>query len=282
MENNKRSVLDYLESIEKELQETKEKLYKKANEESNNNNFFVEQNEAMSKDQTNNDPTIGDINRNQDIKNSTSVLLDFLKNSSKSYMFFGSKAKFFKYKFGYIAILLLCIAFGILMIVYTTLSLKKLYFTSIFESIWVGVFCIIEIVYVISKGRTCPKEKLSKYTPYKSHNNRIDDLVFDGEKTIFSVFRILCIISVICNVVLVFTISKSDNEIVVMIASALFFISILYVYVMKNKFYHKYTIVFYEGKNLDGQDLMLVYFPPRYEPLTLEQFKEECKYSGIE
>ena len=202
------------------------------------------------------------------------ALRRFLKLAQKSFMWFGTKTKFYINKIITAFSFLMLIVLGIVSTNTTSMSCGTYSTFSLFENIWV-IFGIFLLVYSVKAKRIYEVNDLAANNPNKGIKDELGMIFFSKEKIAFKVFNSLAIIAVALNIIAIWWIKPSGLSATATIMEVLFFVSIVVSSIMNARFFGNYSIIHVEGKALTNNEVVVLVLPPGAKELMLEEdFKQ--------
>ncbi len=206
--------------------------------------------------------------------NKQKLLQDFLQNSTKTYRWFGEEKDFRKDKTIALSFLICTIAMGIISTILTSISLKIYSTFSLLENIVVYASCW-QLGYVCKLKLSVSDIDLSLHSTdiFVLNGDRLM-ISTNKEKKRYKVFRILCYISIVCNVIGIWTFPGSSKSVLATIFEILFLgciIAARWFYVGLTCMYH---FVYFSGKTIAGRNLTLVWDRNK-ELVTEEDFNKK-------
>ena len=201
----------------------------------------------------------------------------FLKTSKKSWRWLGNLKEFDKSRHLSTFSQILLIVIGFLATIFTSIS-GKLYTTfTFFENIWL-VFAVIMIVHASKAQLKYNSHDLARNNSCKYKQDQYGVWNPGKEKTVFKVFRILGIISVICNIIFIWM-KVSNISLLAMILEILFLGAIIFSSIMNLNLFSGYSLIYLEGKNVPGTEyIVLVWDPVVKEFFTEEEYKKRVPF----
>ena len=206
------------------------------------------------------------------------ILQTFLKQSKKSWMWFGNKAEFKKWKTLSTISLLILLIVGIASSVVSTICFKIYSTFTFFENIWL-IFGIVYLVYSTKAQRIYEVNELKANSSTKYVEDQLGMLFPKKEKIVFRIFKWLAIISVVCNVIAIWAGLGKSNQILATVLEVLFLGAIIFSRIMNVCLFSQYSIIYVEGHNLTTKERVVLVLPPGAKQLMPEEeFKAKMPY----
>ena len=201
----------------------------------------------------------------------------FIRRARKSWMWFGNKAEFKRWKFLAVFSLILLLLFGLASTITTAMSCGFYSPISIFENVWL----IIGIIYLVYASKTQHKYEVNELAA-NSPNKKIKDdtgmIFLSKEKVVFRVFRWIAFVAVVANIIYIWTKPSSFN-ILATIFEVLFLLSMIFVFFMNLNLYAQYSIIYVEGYDPSTKVKKVFVLPPGAKKLiTEEEFKRKVPF----
>lgn len=211
-------------------------------------------------------------------KSDTQILQTFLKQSKKSWRWFGTKADFNKWKVLAIVSLMALLAVGLITSIVSA-SCFKMYSTfTFFENVWM-VCGIIYLVYATKAQLTYEVNALASNSPTKYQRDNVGMLFPTKDKLVFRVFKWLAIISPICNIICVWNGMGKGNQVAATVMEILFLAAVIFAFFMNLNLYAQYSIIWVEGHNLATKERVVLVLPPGAKQLMPEEeFKKKMPF----
>jgi len=191
------------------------------------------------------------VSNKSELKNNIQMIKEFVKKSKKEYLWFGPPKEFSKSKV--IVCIACCLSF-LIGIISTILTCKAAqYYTtfSFFENIYL-VFYIIIVVKVNNCTLRIKDEDLKMNCTDSSFKNADGLIVFDDEKGVYKIFKIIAIVCACLNICYVLFINPNPGKVVATIFELLFIITIIGVRHASVAFYCMYDTVIFTGMNFSN------------------------------
>ena len=201
----------------------------------------------------------------------------FFRNSKKSWRWMGNQKEFSKARSLSIFAQILLLVLGLVSSVITSIS-AKLYTTfTFFENIWL-IFGILLLAYAVKSRLRYDSHSLAKNTNYKYKQDQFGLWNPGKEKIIFRVFKWIGLISVVCNIIFIW-VKASNISWLATIFEVLFLGAIVLSFFMNVSLFAQYSIVYLEGKNMQGtEEITLVWDPLIKQFLTEEEYKAKVPF----
>ena len=206
------------------------------------------------------------------------ILQTFIKQSKKSWRWFGTKDEFAKWKTFAIISLLILLIVGLVTSVISATCFKIYGTFTFFENIWM-VFAVIYLVYASKAQFTYEVNALAANSSRKYETDKLG-MKFPGkEKTVFRVFKWLAIISVPCNIICIWTGMGKNNQVLATIMEILFLVTVIFAYFINLNLFAQYSIIWVDGHNLSTKERVVLVLPPGAKELMLEEeFKKKMPF----
>ena len=201
----------------------------------------------------------------------------FFKHSKKSWRWLGNPKEFAMARKLSIFSQILLIVLGFITTIVTSISAKIYTTFTLFENIWL-IFGIMLLVFAIKSKIKYESGELARNNNYKYTKDQFGLWNPGKEKIVFKVFRIVGIISVVANIIYIW-IKASDISWLATILEVLFLGSIVLSFFMNIALFAQYSIVYLEGKNMQGtENVTLVWDPLLKQFLTEEDYKKKIPF----
>ena len=198
------------------------------------------------------------------------IMQKFLKQAKKSWMWFGNNAEFKKNKALSIMSFVILLIVGIVTTVVSSICFKLYSTFTLFEDIWL-IFGIIYLVYSVRTKRIYEVNELASNSSTKFIKDELGMRLPKREKAVFTIFKVLAIISIVCNIVVIWAGMGKTNQIIATIMEVLFLGAIIFSLVMNNSLFSLYAIIYVEGNNLTTNEKVVLVLPPGAKQLILEE-----------
>lgn len=206
------------------------------------------------------------------------ILQTFLKRAKKSWMWFGNKAEFKRWKTLAIISLLILLIVGLATSIVSTICFKIYSTFTFFENIWM-IFGIIYLVYAARSQKIYEVNALAASSSYKYRKDNVGMMFAGKEKVVFRIFKWLAIISAVCNVIAIWAGMGKSNQVFATIMEILFFGAIIFAYFMNLNLFAQYSIIYVEGHNLTTNGRVVLVLPPGAKGLMPEEeFKQKMPF----
>lgn len=217
-------------------------------------------------------------NTNVSRKSDQEILHIFLKQSKKSWGWFGTKREFSRSKTLAIISLLSLLLVGFATSIVTTNCFKMYSTFTFFENVWM-VFGIVYLVYASKVDFICEVNKLASNSSTKFERDKLGMLFPKKEKFAFRLFKWLAIISVVCNIICVWTELGKANKGLATVMEVLFLAAIIFAFFMVRNLFDLYSIIWVEGHNLTTKEKVVLVLPPGAKQLMPEEeFKKKMPF----
>ena len=211
-------------------------------------------------------------------KSDQEILQTFLKQSKKSWRWFGTKGEFTKWKTLAIISLLILLIVGLATSIVSTVCFKMYSTFTFFENVWM-IFGIIYLVYASKAQLTYEVNTLAANSSTKYDTDKLGMKFPRKEKAVFRIFKWLAIISVPCNIICVWAGMGKGNQVFATIMEVLFLAAIIFAFFMNLNLFAQYSIVWVEGHNLTTKEKVVLVLPPGAKQLMPEEeFKKKMPF----
>ncbi|MDY4935890.1 MAG: hypothetical protein SO132_03880 [Candidatus Enteromonas sp.] len=210
--------------------------------------------------------------------NEKEVIRAFLKQSKKSWRWFGNNAEFNKHKkLAFISILIMLII-GVSSTITTSICFKTYSTFTFFENIWM-IFGIIYLVYISKTKLIYEVNELSTNSSFKYETDKLGMKFQRKEKLVFRIFRWIAIISIICNVIAIWAGLGKGNQILATILELLYLASIVFAFFINLNLYAQYSIIWLEGYKIGSNEKAILVLPTGAKHFILEEeFKKKMPF----
>src|SRR5574344_382673 len=206
------------------------------------------------------------------------ILQTFLKQSKKSWRWFGTKSEFSKWKTLAIISLLILLIVGLATSIISTICFKMYSTFTFFENVWM-VFGIIYLVYACKAQLIYEVNALASNSSYKYETDKLGMKFPRKEKIIFRIFKWLAIISAPCNIICIWAGLGKSNQILATVMEIAFLGAIIFAFFMNLNLYAQYSIIWVEGHNLTTKEKVVLVLPPGAKQLMPEEeFKKKMPF----
>lgn len=211
-------------------------------------------------------------------KSDKEILQTFLKQSKKSWGWFGTRTEFNKWKILAIVSLVILLLVGLITSIFSTVCFQMYSTFTFFENAWM----ICGIIYLVYAGKTqhiYEVNTLASRSPYNYERDHLGMMFPRKEKIVFRIIRWLAAISTIGNIVCIWTSLGKTNQIVATIMEVMFLGAIIFAYFMNLNLYAQYSIIWVEGHNLTTKERVVLVLPPGAKQLMPEEeFKKRMPF----
>ena len=197
------------------------------------------------------------------------ILRQFLKQSRKSWRWFGNRKQFKNHKYLTIASLILFLVLGLISTIVTSICFGYYSAFTLFENIWL-VFGIIYLVHAFKAKQLYEVHALAENCSIKYVEDELGMMFPRKERPIFRVFKWLAVIAIVVNIILIFALGHKV-QIAAFIIELLFLGAILLSTFINFSFFAKYSIIYVHGQNLVTKEKVVVVLPPGAKDLMLEE-----------
>lgn len=206
------------------------------------------------------------------------ILQTFLKQSKKSWRWFGTKSEFSKWKTLAIISLLILLIVGLATSIISTICFKMYSTFTFFENVWM-VFGIIYLVYACKAQLIYEVNALASNSSYKYETDKLGMKFPRKEKIIFRIFKWLAIVSAPCNIICIWAGLGKSNQILATVMEIAFLGAIIFAFFMNLNLYAQYSIIWVEGHNLTTKEKVVLVLPPGAKQLMPEEeFKKKMPF----
>ncbi len=218
------------------------------------------------------------VNKTTPQKSNQEIFQMFLKESKKSWRWFGKKGEFAKQKKLTILSLVILLMVGLITSIVSTICFKIYSTFTLFENVWM-VFGIIYLAYASKTQLTYEVNTFAANSSTRFETDKLGMKFPNKEKTVFRVFKWLAIISVLCNIICIWGGMGKSNQILATIMEILFLAAIIFAFFMNVNLYAQYAIIWVEGHNLTTKEKVVLVLPPGEKHLIPEaEFKKQMPY----
>ena len=199
------------------------------------------------------------------------LLYKFLKQSKKSWRWFGTRKEFKTKKTLAIISLIFLLLVGFITTIVSTMCFKLYSTFTLFENAWM-IISIIYLVYASKATYIYETNALAASSPLKYKTDAVGMKFHGKEKLVFRIFKWLAIISVVCNIIVIWAGMGKDYKVLATVMEVLFLCSIIFAYVMNNLFFFiNYLIAWVEGHNFSTNERVVLVLPPGAKQLMTEE-----------
>lgn len=218
------------------------------------------------------------LNATQPKPTQNDILQTFLKQSKKSWRWFGTRLEFSKWKTLAIISLLILLIVGLVTSIISTICFKIYSTFTFFENVWM-VFGIIYLVYACKAQLIYEVNALASNSSYKYETDKLGMKFPRKEKIIFRIFKWLAIISAPCNIICIWAGLGKSNQILATVMEIAFLGAIIFAFFMNLNLYAQYSIIWVEGHNLTTKEKVVLVLPPGAKQLMPEEeFKKKMPF----
>lgn len=211
-------------------------------------------------------------------KSDQEILQTFLKQSKKSWRWFGTKGEFIKWKTLAIISLITLLIVGLIASIVSTICFKMYSAFTFFENVWM-IFGIIYLVYASKTQLTYEVNSLAANSSYSYETDKVGMKFLKKEKVVFRIFRWFAIISVVGNIICIWAGMGKSNQGIATIMEILFLAAIIFAYFMNLNLYAQYSVIWVEGHNLTTKERVVLVLPPGAKQLMPEEeFKKKLPF----
>lgn len=226
--------------------------------------------------QTNSQP-LNQQNQQNNQMSEKEVMHWFFRNSKKSWRWMGNQKEFSKARSLSIFAQTLLLVLGFASSIVTSISVKLYTTFTFFENIWL-IFGILLLAYAIKSRIRYESCSLAKNNNYKYKKDQFGLWNPGKEKIAFRVFRWIGLISVVFNIIYIWM-KMSNISLLATILEILFLGAIILSFFMNVSLFAQYSIVYLEGKNMQGtEQITLVWDPIIKQFLTEEEYKTKVPF----
>jgi len=211
-------------------------------------------------------------------KSDQEILQTFLKQSKKSWRWFGTKGEFTKWKTLAIISLLILLIVGLVTSIVSTVCFKMYSTFTFFENVWM-IFGIVYLVYASKTQLTYEVNALAANSSTKYDTDKLGMKFPRKEKVVFRIFKWLAIISAPCNIICIWAGMGKGNQVFATIMEVLFLAAIIFAFFMNLNLFAQYSIIWVEGHNLTTKEKVVLVLPPGAKQLMPEEeFKKKMPF----
>ena len=211
-------------------------------------------------------------------KSNQEILQTFLKQSKKSWRWFGTKGEFTKWKTLAIISLLVILVVGLVTSIVSTICFQIYSTFTFFENVWM-VFGIVYLVYASKAQLTYEVNALASNSSTKYETDQLGMKFPRKEKVVFRIFRWAAAISTICNIIAIWAGMGKSNQVLATIMEVLFLAAIIFAFFMNSNLFAQYSIIWVEGHNLTTKEKVVLVLPPGAKQLMPEEeFKKKMPF----
>ena len=210
-------------------------------------------------------------------KSNLDVLQAFLRQAKKSWMWGGNSSEFKRSKVFAVFADVILLIIGLVNTIISAICFKMYSTFTFFENIWL-IFIIIRLANAIKSKRIYEVNEFSRNSSTKFKRDNVGMLFPAKEKTAFRVFKWITLISIICNIVCIWTLGK-ELKAFSTIMEILFLGAMIFTFVMDVNLYSQYMIIYVEGHNLNTNERVVLVVPPGgNELMPEEEFKKKMPF----
>ena len=203
------------------------------------------------------------------------IFQTFLKQSKKSWRWFGPRAEFNKWKTLSIVSLIILLVVGLITSIVSTTCFQMYSTFTFFENAWM-VCGIIYLVYATKAQFIYEVNALASNSPTKYQRDKLGMMFPGKDKLVFRIFKWLAIISTVCNIICIWAGMGKNYQILATIMEVLFLAAIVFAFFMNLELYAQYAIIWVEGHNLTTKEKVVLVLPPGEKQLMPEEeFKKK-------
>ncbi len=206
------------------------------------------------------------------------IIRTFMKQSKKSWRWFGNNSEFNKHKkLAFISILIMLII-GVACTITTSICFKTYSTFTFFENIWM-IFGVIYLVYISKTKLIYEVNELSANSSFKYETDKLGTKFQRKEKLAFRIFRWIAIISLICNVIAMWAGLGKSNQILATILELLYLASIVFAFFVNLNLYAQYSIIWLEGYKIGSKEKVVLVLPTGAKHfISEEEFKKKMPF----
>ena len=198
------------------------------------------------------------------------ILQQFLKQSRKSWRWFGTKAEFTKWKTLAIVSLAILLVIGFITTIISSLCFKMYNPFTLFENAWM-VFSVICMVFAYKTQLIYEVNELATNSSSRYETDKLGMKFPNKEKVVFRIFRWAAIISVVANIICIWAGMGKGNQAIATIMELLFLLAIIFAFFMNLNLFAQYSIIWVEGHNLTTKEKVVLVLPPGAKQLIPEE-----------
>ena len=205
---------------------------------------------------------------------STEILQQFIKQSKKSWRWFGNKADFNKWKTLSVVSLVLLLLIGVVSTIVSSVCFQLYSTFTFFENAWL-VIGIIFLTYACKAQQKYEVNALASHSPDKYEKDSLGMCFPKREKVVFKIFRIIAIVAIVCNIIAIWVMGHNLKGLATFF-EILFLGAIIFSFFMNFNLYAQYAIIYVEGNNLTTKEKVTIVLPPGAKEFMLEEdFKKK-------
>lgn len=206
------------------------------------------------------------------------IFQQFLKQSKKSWRWFGTRGEFAKWKTLAIISLITLLIVGLIASIVSTICFKMYSAFTFFENVWM-IFGIIYLVYASKTQLTYEVNSLAANSSYSYETDKVGMKFLRKEKAVFRIFKWFAIISVVGNIICIWAGMGKNSQGIATIMEILFLAAIIFAYFMNLNLYAQYSVIWVEGHNLITKERVVLVLPPGAKQLMPEEeFKKKLPF----
>ena len=210
------------------------------------------------------------VNKVQPQPSNQEILQQFLRQSKKSWRWFGTKGEFTKWKTLAIISLLILLIVGLVTSIVSTICFKMYSTFTFLENVWM-VFGIVYLVFASKTQLTYEVNALAANSSKKYDTDKLGMKFPRKERVVFRIFKWLAIISVPCNIICIWSSMGKSNQVFATIMEVLFLAAIIFAFFMNLNLFAQYSIIWVEGHNLTTKEKVVLVLPPGEKQLMPEE-----------
>ena len=197
------------------------------------------------------------------------ILHQFLKQSKKSWRWFGNKKEFKKSKNLAVLSIVFLFIIGLITTIVSSICFELYSTFTLFENIWL-IFGIVYLCYIIKAQLKYEVKTMASSSSYKYEEDDVGMLFPRKEKVVFRVFKWFALISTILNIICIWTVGKKVKGVATLM-EVLFLITIILAWVAISFFHAQYSIVYVDGFALTTKEKVTLVFDPVLKQLVPEE-----------
>lgn len=208
-------------------------------------------------------------------KSDQEILQTFLKQSKKSWRWFGTNAEFNKCRNLAIISSIILLIVGLAASIVSTICFEMYSTFTFFENVWM-VFGVFYLIYALKATPIYEVNDLASNSSTKYNIDKLGMRFPKKEKVVFRIFKWFAIISVVCNIICVWAGMGKNNQVFATIMEVLFLAAIIFAFFMNLNLFAQYSIIWVEGHNLTTKERVVLVLPPGAKELMPEEvFKKK-------
>ena len=204
---------------------------------------------------------------------------EFLKQSKKSYKWFGTSSEFRKWKTLAIISFAILLLIGLISTITTAINFGIYSTFSLFENIWM-IFGIIYLVFAMKSKPIYEVNSLASNSTIKYKTDNTGMKFPRRERIVFTIFRVLAIIAILCNLISIWVgVGNKTIPVTSTIMEFIYLGAIIFSFIMNLRLFSQYSIIWVEGNNLVTKEKVVLVLPPGANKfMAEEEFKKTLPF----